>query len=846
MTKKLSLLMVACTVCIAAIVWAAAPTTLNDFFMPGSQPGESGNLEHPGKCDNCHGGYDLAVEPAFNWRGSMMSQAARDPLFYACLAIANQDAPESGDLCIRCHSPAGWLEGRSVPTVGTALNNNDREGVQCDFCHKLVKPTSLGVNPYPDDPDYTAGTFDADQTYLASITAIPPTEANGMYICDANNAKRGPFVDAAARHQMYYSPFHKEAALCGTCHDVSNPAFVKDANGKYVPNDFDAPAPDFNPYTMFPIERTYSEWLMSAYNSDSGIVSDDFGGNKVRVSTCQDCHLQDVTGMGCNKKGAQVRNDLPLHDMTGGNTFIPTILDQLWPGEVNQAALDAGIQRATGMLQSAATMDMTVTPATGGYTATVTVVNETGHKLPSGYPEGRRIWINLQAFNAADDVIYESGAYDPATGELTHDADAKIYEIEPGLTQGLADILSLPSGIGFHFVVNDTIFSDNRIPPRGFTNAAFSAIQSPPVGYSYPDGQYWDDTQYPIPSGATKIVATLYYQTTSKEFVEFLRDQNVTNDWGDVFYGLWNTNGKSAPVAMNTVTYNMAPPVADFSGAPTSGYVPLTVAFTDVSTNSPTSWSWDFGDQTTSTEQNPTHTYDAVGSYTVSLTVSNSFGSDTKTVTNYITVNEMTMTAMHVADIVVSRLEVGGPNRIGQAEILVVDQDGLPLSGVTVSGVFNAPDNNVQSGTTDATGWATVQSNRTKSPPADWCFTVTDLRLTDAIYDPTANAVTSACESGPAARGVAYDVPESTSLQQNYPNPFNPSTEIAFTLRTAGHAKLDIYNVMGQHVTTLVNQHLSAGYHTYTFDGGSVSSGVYFYRLTTDGYMETKSMVLLK
>jgi len=91
-------------------LFSQAPTTLNDFFMPGSQPGESGNLEHPGNCDNCHGGYDMANEPAFSWRDSMMAQAARDPLFYACLVIANQDAPESGDLCIQCHSPAGLRE----------------------------------------------------------------------------------------------------------------------------------------------------------------------------------------------------------------------------------------------------------------------------------------------------------------------------------------------------------------------------------------------------------------------------------------------------------------------------------------------------------------------------------------------------------------------------------------------------------------------------------------------------------------------------------------------------------------------------------------------------------------
>jgi mono/diheme cytochrome c family protein len=224
-----------------SLVYAQAPTTINDFFLPGSQPNESGNLETPNKCDNCHGGYDQAVEPAYTWRGSMMSQAARDPLYFASVAIANQDAAESGDLCIRCHSPAGWLEGRSVPTDGSALNNNDREGVQCDFCHKLIRPTQLGVNQYPGDADYSAVTYDADQGYLSTLTIIPAHSANGMYIADSDNAKRGPFVDAEATHQMFYSPFHPEAAVCGTCHDVSNPAFSKDASGKYVLNDLDTP-----------------------------------------------------------------------------------------------------------------------------------------------------------------------------------------------------------------------------------------------------------------------------------------------------------------------------------------------------------------------------------------------------------------------------------------------------------------------------------------------------------------------------------------------------------------------------------------------------------------------------
>ena len=132
------------------------PTTLNDFFLPGSQPNQSGTIDNPDFCDNCHGGYDLAVEPAYNWRGSMMAQAQRDPLYLACLAISNQDAPDVGDLCIRCHSPKGWLEGRSVPTSGGALTAADRESVQCHFCHKMIAPSPLGVNPYPSDPLYTS------------------------------------------------------------------------------------------------------------------------------------------------------------------------------------------------------------------------------------------------------------------------------------------------------------------------------------------------------------------------------------------------------------------------------------------------------------------------------------------------------------------------------------------------------------------------------------------------------------------------------------------------------------------------------------------------------------------
>ena len=542
MKKSLLLLSI---ILFSIILIAAVTTSINDFFMPGSQPGDSGNIESPDKCDNCHGGYDQTIEPAFNWRGSMMAQAARDPLFYACLAIANQDAPESGDLCIRCHAPDGWLNGRSTPTDGSALNNNDREGVQCDFCHKLVKPSEIGINPFPDNVDYTANTFQSDQDYLGTIIMIPPQSGNGMYVAHSSNAKRGPFTDAAAKHQIFYSPFHSQSDICGTCHDVSSPVIDKDS--QFTLGGINKGVDAFNTYNMLPIERTFSEWKMSAF-AQGGVSGTPFGGNKSTVSTCQDCHMHDVSGVAANKRGTVYRDDLPLHDLTGGNTFIPDLVAQLYPGEVNTAALDAGKQRALFMLQNAATLNLSVS----NNIATVKVTNNTGHKLPSGYPEGRRIWINLQAYDAAGNIIYESGAYDYATATLEK-TGTKIYEIRHGMTSEIttaSGVANEEDGSSFHFVLNNKVIKDNRIPPLGFTNAGFESIQSPVIGYSYADNQNYDEITYNLNSTPTYVVARLMYQTTSKEYIEFLRDENRTNNAGTDLYNLWEASGKSAPVVM--------------------------------------------------------------------------------------------------------------------------------------------------------------------------------------------------------------------------------------------------------------------------------------------------------
>ncbi|NUN68539.1 MAG: T9SS type A sorting domain-containing protein [Bacteroidetes bacterium] len=84
------------------------------------------------------------------------------------------------------------------------------------------------------------------------------------------------------------------------------------------------------------------------------------------------------------------------------------------------------------------------------------------------------------------------------------------------------------------------------------------------------------------------------------------------------------------------------------------------------------------------------------------------------------------------------------------------------------------------------------------------------------------------------------------TLTQNYPNPFNPSTAIAFTVPTSAHVVLDVYDMLGSRVATLVDERLDAGRYSSTFTASSLPSGVYVYRLRAGSFTESKRMVLIK
>ena len=171
-------------VIVSALVGLSRPSSAQDagdaggIFLPGTQPRElTMDLRSPALCDSCHGGYaDYAANDT--WQGTMMANAARDPLFHAALTVANQDRPGSGKLARR-HSPRGWLFGRSSPPLISNLTPDDFESVQCDFCHRLTKgPTGtphIGNAQYFVADDFVRRRPDPGSTRAARMESTRPT-----------------------------------------------------------------------------------------------------------------------------------------------------------------------------------------------------------------------------------------------------------------------------------------------------------------------------------------------------------------------------------------------------------------------------------------------------------------------------------------------------------------------------------------------------------------------------------------------------------------------------------------------------------------------------------------------
>ncbi|MEK6676877.1 MAG: hypothetical protein AABZ47_14630 [Planctomycetota bacterium] len=617
---------------------AVIPTEIQ---QPGTQPFLAQAIQTPSVCAICHSNYASPMEPYRNWNGSMMAHASRDPVFWAALAIAEQDFPGSGDLCLRCHVPTGWLEGRSTPTDGSALVNTDAVGVSCDQCHRLTNPNDLEFVGEQSPP------------FVANDGGFPPVGyyGSGMFVLWNGSEKLGPYETTVAPHDHSQSLFHRSTDFCGTCHDVSNPAVgdLAHNNGAFTPlapgtfsGVLGSPVNGKAAFNNFPyqygvVERTFSEYKAGSLHQtlvsntpslpadlQAGAIQHAYqaalqagtGGNYAdgtpRYFTCQTCHMPPVTGEGCSSPSAETRTDLPLHDLTGANYWVPQAIEYM--NAQGQLRLGGGMTTSQitmlneGRLRAIQTLQRAASLSVNGNT--LRVVNLTGHKLITGYPEGRRMWLNIKWYDAGDVLVREDGAYGNLAVDLDgkptivrtlldlNDPNTKVYETHYAMTKEWADQLigwgydpslaldydrvtgavsytlgnlaAQSSGthhVTFHFVLNNTVDKDNRIPTYGmsYDEALLrNAIPVPANQYGNPGpGQtynYWDDFTLNPPATAVTATIDLLYQPTSWEYIQFLNLANIGGEGflaneGVFLVNAWLNTSMAEPEIMASTTW---------------------------------------------------------------------------------------------------------------------------------------------------------------------------------------------------------------------------------------------------------------------------------------------------
>ncbi len=521
------------------LLGAVIDMTLEDFHVAGTQVGDvtTDVIWDSSNCTMCHtsgGGEPTKPAPWSTWNGSLMAHAGRDPLFFAQMTTAEQDVGGVGYYCMRCHVPLSIPSGHAYITDGSALDSYDRDGVNCHFCHSMVDPFyKPGISP-PEDADI-----------LAALVDVPDFVGNAMFVLDPEGRRRGTRADGKALHQVLQSPFHASSEMCGTCHDVGNVAVSRMPNGTYSYNAIDQRAPSADPWMQFPLERTYTEWKLSQFASTGVETGGRFGGDLTVVSSCQDCHMPTTQGKGCII--GPTRTDLRRHDFAGAAVSVLSMVAELHKNDpsVDLVSIQDAKTRSISMLQRAATLQV----SQEGGSVRVRVINESGHKIPTGHIEGRRMWVTVRLLNDTGATLHEYGGYHAEKAELDA-ASTEVYEMLVGLSPAAAALTGYSAGPTGHMSLADTIVKDNRIPPRGFSNAAFEAGGAPVVAHQYADGQHWDDSWFALRHGTSQVAVELYYQNVPKEYVEHLRDGNHTDNTGQLLWELWNATDRGAPVLM--------------------------------------------------------------------------------------------------------------------------------------------------------------------------------------------------------------------------------------------------------------------------------------------------------
>jgi hypothetical protein len=612
----------------AALAWTERPTASDPLVrLPGTQPGAGVTLDDSRSCLVCHSGAAARATPALGWKGSMMGQAARDPLFWPTYAVALQDSiwaigtPNAGDFCQRCHFPNGWLAGRADPPNASRMTDADFDGVQCTFCHKTFDPYFVDTNSGAREGADWTGYWDEAAASTLVAPAVAKSEAedrldaashrffNGKPLFDASGRPasgtwteassgefflsstldfRGPYADSTIGHPGSYGRWEKSKHYCASCHDISNPVLANLPNASAKPGDgtTELTTERLPSYAFAAVERTFSEFMLSDFGQPGGAAGEGSFAPGVLttshpgdvIATCQDCHMPAAPGRNSNypftptrpaQSAAHPHSGQTEHDLTGANALSPALLAATVLGSPNYdptiaallgkgpatltldlgqgipldaPALLAGRNRALDTLARAAEIAALGYDATTG-AARFRVHNLTGHKLPSGFPEGRRAFVNVRLY-AKGALLFEVNPYDavvgtlkglpsaysphsPALGAAESYRDDLVYEAHSSSTL-------TGEAMSFHFALATGFEKDNRIPPRGFRIAEAPARLVVPVAAGvaakdlftaaeYAGGH--DEVSLALPAGGDRLEVRLLHQTISREYVEFLRGE---------------------------------------------------------------------------------------------------------------------------------------------------------------------------------------------------------------------------------------------------------------------------------------------------------------------------------
>lgn len=289
--------------------------------------------------------------------------------------------------------------------------------------------------------------------------------------------KFGPFKDSSSPyHDTSYSALHTKSEFCAQCHNVTHP------------------------FNRMPIERTYDEWRDSPY-ANEGVE-------------CQDCHMKPAPG-----KAAIMGKERPKiysHYFVGGNAIVPEML-----GSPKHAEL------AREMLRSAAAVEIeSKSPLhAGGPTVIGVRVRNVGagHKLPTGFPEGREMWLDFKVTDAGGRLIYHSGA-------------VRDGRTEPG-TKSFKVVLGDKAGKIVDLEVTDAsvVLYDTRILPKGYSDVEYRFTL--PADVRGPlqvtaDLNYWSLAQYQADAllGPGKLKVPIIQMTKAQRRLDIARGATALKD----------------------------------------------------------------------------------------------------------------------------------------------------------------------------------------------------------------------------------------------------------------------------------------------------------------------------